>query len=71
MPAETGIQRGLIFLGSRMRGNDDRVVIQSFPNHLHRHFYVLRGGVASWALHLLYLADCEPRHKFVQGLTGR
>jgi len=31
MPAEAGIQRGLIFLGSRMRGNDDRVVIQSFP----------------------------------------
>ena len=28
-----GIRRVLIFLGSRMRGNDDRVVIQSFPKH--------------------------------------
>ena len=38
MPVEVGIQRGLIFLGSRMRGNDDRVVIQSFPRVRHSFF---------------------------------
>ena len=39
MPAEAGIQGALIFLGSRMRGNDDWVVMQSTlratPNHRH------------------------------------
>jgi hypothetical protein len=31
MPAEAGIQKALIFLGSRRRGNDDYVVMQSIP----------------------------------------
>jgi len=35
MPAEAGIQKALTFLGSRLRGNDDGVVIQSIlrPRH--------------------------------------
>jgi hypothetical protein len=31
MPAQAGIQKHLNFLGSRLRGNDDRRVFQSFP----------------------------------------
>jgi len=32
MLVEAGIQKALIFLGSRLRGNDDQVVIQSTLN---------------------------------------
>ncbi len=36
MPAEAGIQKALIFLGSRLRGNDDQVVIQSIHRNTRR-----------------------------------
>jgi hypothetical protein len=34
MPAEAGIQKALIFLGFRLGGNDDYVVIQSILSAL-------------------------------------
>ena len=34
MPAEAGIQKALIFLVSRLRGNDDYVIIQSILSRI-------------------------------------
>ena len=44
MPAEAGIQGALIFLGSRMRGNDDWVVMQSILRATLNHCHARGGG---------------------------